>query len=119
MQQERDEVLKEYRQAGLVRSKDFKEPEDHIAIELEFMAYLCRKASESFQTEDMAISLEYLRKQKDFLEKHLLVWVPSFCKDLEQAAESGFYKGIAQLTAEFINAEQETIAALIDEFQEQ
>jgi TorA maturation chaperone TorD len=66
-----------------------------------------------------ATSLEYLTKQKDFLEKHLLAWVPSFCKDLEQAAESGFYKGIAQLTAEFINSEQETIAALMDEFQGQ
>lgn len=68
---------------------------------------------------DVATSLEYLTKQKDFLEKHWLVWIPSVCKDLEEAAESGFYKGIARLIADFLRAERETIPALIDEFQEQ
>jgi len=43
MQEARDEVLSEYRREGLDKVKDFKEPEDHIALELGFMAYLCQR----------------------------------------------------------------------------
>ena len=37
MQKERDEVLILYKSAGLELSKNFREPEDHVAIELQFM----------------------------------------------------------------------------------
>ncbi|MEM3906369.1 MAG: molecular chaperone TorD family protein, partial [Nitrososphaerota archaeon] len=44
MQEPYDEVLHAYWEAGVDVVKDFKEPADHIAIELQFMSYLCRKA---------------------------------------------------------------------------
>lgn len=117
MQEPRDQVLNEYRQEGLDKSKEFTEPEDHIAIELEFMSYLCEKTIKSMYEDDKERSLAYLKKQKDFLEKHLLVWVPDFCEDLEKATESDFYKGIATLTKNYLSFEQETIVELIDEIQ--
>ena len=43
MQKARDDVLREYIQQGLDRSENHKEPEDHLAIELEFMSFLCEK----------------------------------------------------------------------------
>ena len=42
-QEPRDRVLSAYWNAGVNKTKEFTEPEDHIAIELQFMEYLCRK----------------------------------------------------------------------------
>ncbi|MBM3150148.1 MAG: molecular chaperone TorD family protein, partial [Chloroflexi bacterium] len=117
MQEARDAVLLEYRREGLDRSKEFKEPEDHIAIELEFMFYLCQKTIESMGKGDKEASLTFLKKQKDFLQRHLMVWVPDFCEDLEQATESDFYKGIAKVTKDYLSLEQETIGELMNEIQ--
>jgi len=117
MQKARDEVLSEYRQEGLETPKEFNEPEDHITIELEFMRHLCRKAVENMEQGNPEACLAYLRKQKEFLEKHLWVWIPNFCEDLARTAQSDFYKGIAKVTGDYLSLEQETISELIDELQ--
>lgn len=115
MQKARDEVVQLYRQEGLDRSDAVREPEDHIAIELEFMAYLCRKSAEALQAGDREACLRYLEKQRAFLADHLLAWVPAFAADAEQAAESDLYRGVARLTGEFVGSELETIEALAGE----
>jgi putative dimethyl sulfoxide reductase chaperone len=118
MQQARDDVLKEYRKAGLAQTQDFREPEDHIALELDFMSNLGSRTLASLQAQETMAAIESLRWQKDFFEKHLMVWVPKFCQDVGRAAQSDFYRGVALLTNEFLESERETIPALIDELQE-
>jgi TorA maturation chaperone TorD len=113
MQKARDEVLVEYRKEGLDRIAEFNEPEDHIAIELEFMAYLCQKAADAMQARDRIGAAGALEKQRAFLQEHLLVWVPEFCKDVQQATKTGFYKGIAQITAEHLSMELNTVDELL------
>ena len=115
MQRARDEVLHEYHRAGLARAEIFKEPEDHIAIEFEFMAFLCRQSLQALESKDQSAALESLRWQKDFCDKHLLVWIPRFCQDLAKTTRSDFYKGIALITAEYLETERETLPALIAE----
>jgi putative dimethyl sulfoxide reductase chaperone len=114
MQRAYDEVLQEYRQEGVERAHDFNEPEDHLALELEFMAHLCRKSLDALEAGDQIIGAQYLEKQNDFLVKHLLAWVPKFCHDLENATQSGFYNGIAKLTFEIVHVEKETLPELIN-----
>jgi len=114
MQKARDEVLAEYRKEGLDRVGEFHEPEDHIAIELEFMEYLCQKAAEAVEAGDRTAALEYLKKQEGFLQKHLLGWVPQFCRDVQQEARTGFYEGVAQITDEHLGLEAESIAELLE-----
>ena len=118
MQEARDQVLAEYRKEGLARIGEFKDPEDHIAIELEYMAYLCQKAAEGLAADDLATATGYLQKQQDFLEKHLLVWIPNFCQDLAKVATSDFFRGIGRLTEEHLAMEQETIAELLEAVKE-
>ena len=43
----------------------------------------------------------------------LLVWAPEFCKDVQQAAKTGFYKGIAQITAEHLSMELNPVDELL------
>jgi TorA maturation chaperone TorD len=113
MGQARDEVLGAYRNAGLDKIGEFKEPEDHIAVELSFMEYLCSRTAESIENDNMKEAVKYLEIQRNFLNKHLAAWVPSLAKDILESAELGFYKGIAKITDEFISMDQDTVAELI------
>jgi len=103
MQHYRDEVLKTYWSFGISTKKEFTEPEDHIATELSFMAYLCSKAGEALNTGDIKKAKTYIQAQKDFLETHLTKWIPKLIQDIYETAQTPFYKGIAALTGEFID----------------
>jgi len=110
-------VLKIYREEGLDRAEEFNEPEDHVAFELEFMAYLCQKTTEVLKDGDKGSALGYLKKQQEFLEKHLVPWVPAFCNDVQRVARGDFYKAIAKITNGYLGMEQDLIGELVDEIQ--
>lgn len=42
---------------------------------------------------------------------HLASWVPSLAQDVEKRAATGFYRGLAALTRDFIEAEADDLAA--------
>lgn len=113
MQDARDDVLAKYREYGLDRSEDCNEPEDHIFFELEFMGVLCKQTHKSIIAEDNSAVLSCLVEQKNFIEQHLLNWVPRFCNDIEKYAETDFYKGIAKVTEAFIKMDIDITDELI------
>ncbi|MDR2400235.1 MAG: molecular chaperone TorD family protein [Deferribacteraceae bacterium] len=110
MQEARDDVVRCYQDEMLGRSKEFAEPEDHIAFELEFMAKLCEKAADATALGDEKSLKDYLAKQKNFFENHLNTWIPTFCDDLEKLAREPFYKAAAIITHGFIKEEQEELS---------
>lgn len=117
MQEARDEVVALYRQENLMRDPGATEPEDHIAFELMFMAYLSQKAAEAIEAGQLETAADCEQKQKDFLQNHLLNWVPRFCKETERISDTGFYKGAARLTAGFLNLDSELLELEWDESQ--
>lgn len=102
MQYSRDEVLKTYWSFGVDKKKEFTEPEDHIAVELSFLMYLCEKAIQALKNGDAKEARRYIQGQKDFLERHLVKWVPKLVKDILNTAQTPFYEAIAVLTKEYI-----------------
>ncbi|HVP23807.1 MAG TPA: molecular chaperone TorD family protein [Conexivisphaerales archaeon] len=109
------EVAKLYWKAGVDKVKEFTEPEDHIAIELQFMEYLCRKTIEAIERKDADKAKEYLKMQQSFLEAHLGKWVPQFAEDVIASAEADFYKGVAYVTRGFVESEVKAVSALIED----
>jgi len=112
-QDERDDVFKMYLDEGLVKSEDFREPEDHIAIELYFMAYLCKKAISFLENEDYDSLLGNLMKQKRFLNKHLLKWAFKLANDVIEYADTKFYRATGKILKGFLNMEKNAINELI------
>jgi TorA maturation chaperone TorD len=89
-----------YRSFGLKSKKHHNEPDDHISLELEFMAWLCKQAADPhISVEDCILNIS---GQTRFLNEHLLEWVPALCNDIEKAAESEFFRGLAFLTTQWL-----------------
>lgn len=113
MQEARDQVVDIYRQSGIQRSSEFHDLEDHIALELEFIAFLSEKTGQAVE-EQVENSLEtLLQKQQEFLDKHLCNWVPRFCSDVIHCASLDFYKAIASITTGYITLDHSLIADLL------
>ena len=104
-------VKQVYRKVGIAKAKEYAEPEDHIAFELRFMHYLCEEELSADTEERIA---ECLNMQKEYLNDHLLRWVPDFCDALTENKLSDFYKGIAKLTKGFILLEEAMIEELLE-----
>ena len=102
MQQPTDKVQHANWDAGVEAGKAFTEPPDHIATELQFMAYLCRRTGESVEAERGDEADAYARRQKDFLKDHLSVWTGPFAKKVLENAKTGFYRGTATITKRFV-----------------
>lgn len=112
MQEARDKMLALYRQWGLRVPDSFDLPEDHIALELELMAYLADRTREALGTEDGNPQVdELIAAQRALLDDHLS-WAPALCDDIEKRARTAFYYGIAGLTRQHIGADRDVLAAL-------
>ncbi|MFP4977664.1 molecular chaperone [Paenibacillus sp. CN-4] len=89
-----------YASAGIVFKKCGTEADDHIAIELEFMAVLHERMLYNSYT--VRSAMELLEIQEKFLQEHLLRWVPEFCRMLNGATESPLYLGLSHMLEEFL-----------------
>jgi len=105
MQEARDEVLAIYHAYGLDKNESWKENEDHLAVELEFMQFMCDRTVAALETgdEDKAVSL--LATQKGFLDDHLAAWAPMMTADVRRISKTWFYQGLSHVTDGFLREE--------------
>jgi TorA maturation chaperone TorD len=101
------EIMDAYRSLGFEKEKDFREPEDHVSVEFDFMAALCRWTAKTLEKNDIKNTLAYINLQKEFLNDHIMKWVPQLCEKLKEGATSNLYKSLAYLTAGFISLESQ------------
>lgn len=98
MQEARDEILEVYRAGGVQIDPSWHDPEDHIALELEYMQIMARRTVEALRAGDDGRALELLDDQRAFLLRHLVSWTPFLVKDMERLAQTDLYQGLALLT---------------------
>lgn len=77
-------------------------PEDHLVHELEFLA--CILESEP--------SDETLGEAADFLDRHLLRWVPDFSRRVAARCETSFYAGLNALTGCYLDEVRDLLAEM-------
>jgi TorA maturation chaperone TorD len=115
MQEARDQVLAVYRAKGLDKAETLDYPEDHIALELEFMVHLCEETRHALDAQDWPAVSNCIQEQKDFLTQHLLNWVPRFCADVEKCADTELYKAVGKVTNGYLHMEQAILEDLAAE----
>lgn len=115
MQEARDEVLAVYRASGLNKSEQWKDEEDHIALELQFEQILCERAAQALREGDEDAAYQLFRTQRGFLKHHLLNWVPMMTADTRKFAKTDFYQGLSYLTEGFLAMDGEFLDELLSE----
>lgn len=90
-------ALVAYRQAGLTLADDYRDLPDHLAAELEFLAWLGEQALAAQEDGDEELAQVRLSQQQAFLEQQLRPWLANFCRRVEEAARLPFYRELAHL----------------------
>lgn len=97
-QKETLDVRQWYRQFGLEAAKIYKEPDDHIGLELAFLAHLASLGATALEHQDESQISRLLEAQRDFLVAHPVRWVSIWRELVEEHARTDFYRGVALVT---------------------
>ena len=87
-----------YRAFGLDLKTENTELPDHICNQLEFLSYLTRLLEQSTDTESAA---SILAGKRDFVERHVLSWVPAAARKL-QTLDERLYAPILELLEAYV-----------------
>ncbi len=87
---------------------------DHISILLEFMQLLCLKEMSGDQDE----SLSSQRAQLDFLDRHIVNWLPVSVGKLVQHSPEGFYTSVMTTLWRFLEQDRSWNAQSVVPYQE-
>lgn len=105
------EVRRDYVAQGFIPRAYPCVSDDHIAIELDFLAKLAERAEAAWAAEDTAKALEALEASEAFLREHLAQWVGLFSLALGGAKHgAAFYQEAAGVLEAFIPIDLEVLA---------
>ncbi len=92
------EVRQQYQHYGMETRRSNVEPDDHIGLELRFMAHLNGLALFAIDKGDTNLIIEAVEATGRFLTEHLLQWSPEFLGLVMKSANTVYYRAVAQLT---------------------
>jgi putative dimethyl sulfoxide reductase chaperone len=113
MQGARDEILALYRAEGLDKQDSWKEGEDHIALEMEYMQVLINRTVEALRDGRDDDAFHYVKKQYNFVEDHLGAWAPLLTEQMRGFCHTKFYEGLAYMTDGFLEVDVELMEDML------
>jgi TorA maturation chaperone TorD len=93
---------------GLDYNPEFNGVPDHVSVELEFMQRMTEWEADKWRQQDRENAEYCLEVQRMFLDQHLSTWLPQFCDVVIKQADIRFYAGVAELTKNFLEFEQDS-----------
>jgi TorA maturation chaperone TorD len=78
--------------------------EDHLVLELRFLAHLLDGAKQPIDLAEAA----------RFMDEHLLLWIDGFAERVAARCTTRFYAGLAMLTAAYLDELRDLLAELLD-----
>lgn len=115
MREARDEVLAIYRSEGFEKDESWKEGEDHIALELEFLQRLQIRMADALEAGNDEEATRLAHVQANFLDEHVLSWAGMLTVDMRRFAKTDFYRGLAWLTDGFLDIQRTLLADMLGE----
>ncbi len=108
MGQSTAEVKRIYQECGLDISPDFQSPPDHVAAELEFVAYLGWQEKGSQDQEQKRF---YQEQRTLFVHRHIGHWFPLLAENIEKHTILAFYLELSRLTRQLLELAQADLGA--------
>ena len=97
---------RKYRAAGADMDRECRELPTHIGVELAYMSFLCERQAAEMDDDEQKIAADgdrYRELQIRFLREHLNNWFPQLNQTIQANAKSSFYRGMARITAVFLD----------------
>jgi TorA maturation chaperone TorD len=85
-------LKQEYNQFGLMPLDGIV---DTVAVECEFLAYLCEQESQNWAIQAMSSARGLRQQQQNFLANHLGLWFPEFSRNVADCLANSFYAHLA------------------------
>lgn len=96
-------IARLYHEAGLNVKESFGLPPDHIAVELEFMAYIAFNLLDSLKNGNME-NVNYARELEGHVfDQYLSPFAIKVGETIKDRAKTGFYRSIGNITALFFS----------------
>ncbi len=109
-------VIELYSEAGFGEIDKSAGPQDHLGVELKFIALLCQRESQQRDAGEAAEALNTLKMEKTFLDDHLLRWMPDFQGAVAQYAPHPFYEALVSLIGRVLVLDNEYITGLLSQY---
>lgn len=94
-----------YHAFGLKLGAEVQERVDFIAVECEFMAFLCVKQAYAEERGDAELAAIAVDGQRKFLRDHLGRWTPAFARRIIDQSHESFYRPLAHFTLAYMTDE--------------
>lgn len=96
-----------YRQFGLELRSSANETADHLRHQLEFVHHLCSLAERyGEESGDETASSQVFQAKREFIERHLLSWVPSAAASFERECPGWWASEWMNLLSEFVSSQK-------------
>jgi len=102
-----------YRSEDLRVAASWREPPDHIAVELGFMARLSVVYSSAADANNTSEAARLLRIQAEFLRDHLGRWGPAFAERLRQATSCHLFRFLSGFLPLWLSLDGELLRAVM------
>ncbi len=99
------QVREWYKQYGLEAENWRKRPDDHLTLQLEFLAHLFSLDQE----------VDTLREISRFLDEHLLRWVDRFASRVASRCLTPYHAGLTLYCAAYLNELRDLLAEFLDQ----
>ena len=111
-------VREAYRKYGYLPEGYPHVADDHIALELHFMAKLSGEALQAFQNGDIKLAIQILKDQHSFLKQHMLNWLPKYAENISQSDTMYMYPQFGLAVSEFVRIDDELTAEILESLSE-
>lgn len=106
-------VIDAYNQAGFADIAPEAGPQDHIGVELKFMAILALREAEAWGSGNGETAQIRVVQQAAFLQQHLGAWAPRWADAIIQQAREPLYTALAGLLKASLTETQSELSSLL------
>ena len=105
------DAVRRYRGEGLKADASWREPPDHIAVELGFMARLSAAHCQATDANETMEAERLLRIQAEFVRDHLGRWGPLFAEKVSEATSCHLFRFLSGFLPHWLSLDDELVRA--------
>lgn len=110
-------VREAYQREGFEIKGKYQIPEDHMGLELMFLASASDALAKAIRNENKTIIALAVERQTDFISSHPLLWIEDFFNDVNSSDSIGFYSGLIELIWGVLLWDLELLQEMLLDFQ--